>query len=347
MTTPDPHQLTLQRSPTPIESGRGCDKKLEQDACSGERGGLAGQGPNGKEPEPCPRSQSRLNGSVTGQKGGNDYQGVRPRCFQMAQPGGKRRPALGEHEHRRGMKGTDSPGMRGHDPQTRPTASSGLPWQPQERWLADSARHQKHASPSRATAGKKKLQNIHEWYGNQNESRSAKSMRRRWRRREPANYGWRSRGEQRPRKSLSAKAPRETGLVSMNHTWLLCEGSIAWLDHEEVVVWSKPSRFLSLRKRCHWQPVSPKAKYAATDRKGSRAPGHTCFVPSRATRQTLLLPLVCALVARTDLKHDNGNTEDCLCNWVQLTGVNVFLVLYGWVTTDLCDDSTIFNRLVH
>ena len=40
----------------------------------------------------------------------------------MAQPGGKRRPVLSEHEHCRGKKWTDSPGMRGHDPQTRPTA---------------------------------------------------------------------------------------------------------------------------------------------------------------------------------------------------------------------------------
>ena len=59
---------------------------------------------------------------MTGQKGGNDYQGVRPCCFQMAQPGGKRQPTLGDHEHHRGKKRTDSPGMRGHDPQTWPTA---------------------------------------------------------------------------------------------------------------------------------------------------------------------------------------------------------------------------------
>ena len=79
-------------------------KRPRQDSCSGERGGLAGQSPNGKEPEPCPRFQSRLDGSMTGPKGGSDYQGVGPRCFQMAQPGGKHRPALGEHKHCRGRK---------------------------------------------------------------------------------------------------------------------------------------------------------------------------------------------------------------------------------------------------
>ena len=38
--------------------------------------GLAGQSPNSKEPEPCPQSQSRLDGSMTGQREGNDYQGT-------------------------------------------------------------------------------------------------------------------------------------------------------------------------------------------------------------------------------------------------------------------------------
>ena len=33
------------------------------------------------------------------------------------------------------------------------------------------------------------------------------------------------------------------------------------------------------------------------------------------------------LVASTNLKCDLGNTEDSLCNWVQLSGVNFFLVL--------------------
>ena len=40
----------------------------------------------------------------------------------MAPPGGRRRLTLSEHEHHRGKKQTDSPGKRGHDPQTQPTA---------------------------------------------------------------------------------------------------------------------------------------------------------------------------------------------------------------------------------
>ncbi len=34
--------------------------------------------------------------------------------------------------------------------------------------------------------------------------------------------------------------------------------------------------------------------------------------------------------AMTHLKRGVGNTDNNLCNWVQLPGVNVFLVLRGW-----------------
>jgi hypothetical protein len=51
-------------------------------------------------------------------------------------------------------------------------------------------------------------------------------------------------------------------------------------------------------------------------------------------------------VASTNLKRSVGNTEDSLRNWVQLTGVNVLLVLCGDGRTDLCEDSAIFNRSV-
>ena len=63
-------------------------------------------------------------------------------------------------------------------------------------------------------------------------------------------------------------------------------------------------------------------------------------------RRTLLLPPI-MLVARTNLKRDTCNTEDSLHNSVQLTGVNVLLVLYGCGITDIREDSTIFDRLVH
>ena len=63
-------------------------------------------------------------------------------------------------------------------------------------------------------------------------------------------------------------------------------------------------------------------------------------------RQALLLPPVMQ-VARTHLTRDSGNTEDSLCNWAQLIGVNIMLVLCGCGITDLCEDSTMFNRLVY
>ena len=156
--------------------------------------GLAGQSPNSKEPEPCPWSQSRLDGSVTGQREGNDYQGTRPCCFQMAQPGGKCQPTLGEHKHHRGRKGTDSPGMRGHDPQTRPTAE-------QQPTLAGSGKVARRLSKAPETCvaivgngRKKKLQNIQEGDRSRDEMRLAKLMQRRQRRWEPANYRWDSGG---------------------------------------------------------------------------------------------------------------------------------------------------------
>ena len=34
-------------------------------------------------------------------------------------------------------------------------------------------------------------------------------------------------------------------------------------------------------------------------------------------------------VVSTNLKHDPGNTEDSLCNWVQLLDVNFLLIPYG------------------
>ena len=50
--------------------------------------------------------------------------------------------------------------------------------------------------------------------------------------------------------------------------------------------------------------------------------------------------------ARTHLKRGVGNTDDRLCNWVQLTRVNVFLILHGRGKSDLCVDVATFNRLV-
>ena len=52
-------------------------------------------------------------------------------------------------------------------------------------------------------------------------------------------------------------------------------------------------------------------------------------------------------VMSTNLKRDPGNTKDSLRNWVQLTSVNLFLILCGRERTDLCEDNAIFNRPVH
>ena len=52
-------------------------------------------------------------------------------------------------------------------------------------------------------------------------------------------------------------------------------------------------------------------------------------------------------VESTNLKRDLGDTEDSLCNWVKLSGVNFMLVPGGSRTTYLCKDSAIFNRPVH
>ena len=114
----------------------------------------------------------------------------------------------------------------------------------------------------------------------------------------------------------------------------------------EVVVGSKPPRFLFLRRRHPLRPSPPMAKCAAIDPRGPTAFGHTCFVPSRA-KPTSVISASDIPVASTNLKRDLGNTEDSLCNWVQLSGVNILLVLDGRWTTYLCEDSAIFNRPAH
>ena len=53
------------------------------------------------------------------------------------------------------------------------------------------------------------------------------------------------------------------------------------------------------------------------------------------------------LMASTNLKRDLGNTKDSLCNWIQLPDVNSLLVLCGCGTTNLCENSAIFDRVVH
>ena len=52
-------------------------------------------------------------------------------------------------------------------------------------------------------------------------------------------------------------------------------------------------------------------------------------------------------ITRTNLERDAGNTEDGLCNWIRLEGVNVLLVLCRRGSTDPYEDSAIFKRRVH
>ena len=73
------------------------------------------------------------------------------------------------------------------------------------------------------------------------------------------------------------------------------------------------------------QPSSLKAQSAATDRKGPTAPGHTCFVPSTAEPSNVTFASD-MLVVSTNLKRDSGNTDDSLCNWIQLKCVSILFV---------------------
>jgi hypothetical protein len=68
------------------------------------------------------------------------------------------------------------------------------------------------------------------------------------------------------------------------------------------------------------------AKFAALDREDPRASGHTCFVPSRANPSSVTAASEMPVVS-TNLKRDASNTKDGLCDWIQLTGVNLLLVL--------------------
>ena len=106
------------------------------------------------------------------------------------------------------------------------------------------------------------------------------------------------------------------------------------------------SGFLSPQRQFHLPLSLPRVKYAVPDRKDPRASGHTCFVLSRATPPNVTSASR-MLESRTHLKRNTGNTEDSLCDRVQLSDVNVLLVLCGCGTTDPREDRSIFNYLVH
>ena len=110
--------------------------------------------------------------------------------------------------------------------------------------------------------------------------------------------------------------------------------------------WSGPSlpRFLSLRRRHLLRPSSPKVKYAATDPGAPTASGRIWFVPS-ITTQSSVSSVPDAEAAGTNLKRNTSKTKDGLCDRIQLECVNPLLVSIR--ETDLCEDSPVFNSLVH
>jgi len=85
------------------------------------------------------------------------------------------------------------------------------------------------------------------------------------------------------------------------------------------------SRFWSLRRRFHLRHAPSKVECAAPDHKDPTASCHTCFVPSRAKPSSVTAASE-IFVASTNLKRDARNTEDSLCNWIQLKAVNVLFV---------------------
>jgi hypothetical protein len=88
--------------------------------------------------------------------------------------------------------------------------------------------------------------------------------------------------------------------------------------------WSSP-KFLFFRTQFHLRPGPPKAKCAATDREDQTASGRIYSVPSRAKRPNVISADTPVRVS-TNLKRDAGNTEDGLCDWIQLQAVNVLLI---------------------
>ena len=73
------------------------------------------------------------------------------------------------------------------------------------------------------------------------------------------------------------------------------------------------------------------AKCAATDPTRPKGLGRICYVPSRA-KLASVISISDTPVASTNLKCDIGDTEDSLCNRVQLTGV-IGLLVFVWVNT--------------
>ncbi len=80
----------------------------------------------------------------------------------------------------------------------------------------------------------------------------------------------------------------------------------------------------------------------------TKARGHLVILVlflQELNHQALLLRLT--PITNTNLKCDTGNTEDSLCNWIQLEGVNFLFVSFECWRTNLREGSSIFDRVVH
>ena len=102
--------------------------------------------------------------------------------------------------------------------------------------------------------------------------------------------------------------------------------------------------FLSLHRRYHLRPSSPMAKCTAANPRGLTVSGHICFAPSRPGYSSVS-SVPDALMTSMYFERDTGKTKDNLCNRIQLEGVNIPLVPI-W-RTDLCEDSSVLDKLVH
>ena len=158
----------------------------------------------------------------------------------MAQPGGKRRLALGEHEHCRGKKRTDSPGMGGHDPQTQPAAEQqptlagsgkvacGLSEAPETRvTIAGNSKKEKTTKYTRMGQSPKRNE-VSEIEAEEAETQRACQL-------QAGQQGGAAPTEISEREGSQRDRAGEHGPL-----FATAEGSIARLDREEVVAQSKP-----------------------------------------------------------------------------------------------------------
>ena len=181
--------------------------------------------------------------------------------------------------------------MRGHDPQTQPAAEQ----QPTSAGSGKVARGLSKALETRiAITGnsKKEKTTKYTWMGQSPERNKVSEIEAEevetLRACQPQAGQW---GGAVPTEISECEGSQRDWAGEQGPLFATAEGSIAWLDCEEVVARSKPSKFLSPWRRFHLRSASPKAKCASLDHRGLRASGHTCFVLSRAKPSNVTLCL--------------------------------------------------------